>query len=137
LFTNSEHRNEMNRWARWVPLFALLREFLIVIGLKGAGLLPEIKGSLGGNRARHRLGGDDRNGDLPELHHARYRKGGVGSADPDPQQLARAIWINEFNYGTADLALMEGMADCPNTGPFARRPDHAVFRQRVRLMTNS
>jgi hypothetical protein len=33
-------------------------------------------------------------------------KWGVGSADPDPQQLARAIWINEFNYGIADLELM-------------------------------
>ena len=38
----------MNKWARWVPPFALLREFLIVIGLKGVGALPEIKGSLGG-----------------------------------------------------------------------------------------
>jgi hypothetical protein len=29
----------------------------------------------------------------------------------------------------------EGMSDIPYTGPFARRPDHAVFRQPVRVVT--
>ncbi len=29
------------------------------------------------------------------------------------------------------------MSDGPNTGPFARRPDHAVFRQHVRAVTRS